>query len=290
MIEIVTHTTIEAVRTHLDRVRAGGASIGFVPTMGFLHAGHRSLMTRARAENDVVVVSIFVNPLQFAPTEDLDDYPRDLHRDETLCAEAGVDVLFVPSVGEMYPQPVVTTVSVAGVSEPLEGVSRPTHFAGVATVVAKLFSIIGPCAAYFGEKDYQQLVVIRRMTADLSMPVRVVGCEIVREPDGLALSSRNVYLSADERAEATVLKRALDTGVELVEGGETDPAVVEAAMAEVIATASHASLDYVAAVPAASLVASGPLRGEVRLLVAARFGSARLIDNAGCRATATGID
>jgi pantoate--beta-alanine ligase len=280
---IVTHSTIEAVRAHMDRARAGGASVGFVPTMGFLHAGHRSLMTRARTENDVVVVSIFVNPLQFAANEDLDDYPRDLDRDTAMCAEAGVDVLFVPTVEEMYPERPATTVRVAGISEPLEGVSRPTHFAGVATVVAKLFAIIGPCSAYFGEKDYQQLAVIRRMAVDLSFPVRVVGCDIVREPDGLALSSRNVYLSAEERGEATVLRRALDIGIDMVEGGETDPAVVEAAMADVIGTARHAALEYVAAVPASSLVASGPLCGEIRLLVAARFGSARLIDNAGCR-------
>ena len=282
MTELVTHLTIESFRAELDGHRASGRSVGFVATMGYLHEGHRSLMARARAENDIVAASIFVNPLQFAPGEDLRDYPRDLDRDTRLCREAGVDVLFAPSVDEMYPNGAATMVTVGGVSEALEGASRPAHFAGVATVVAKLFSIIGPCSAYFGEKDFQQLAVIRRMTADLSLPVRVVGCETVREPDGLALSSRNVYLSAHERAQATVLRRALDAGIAVVEEGETHAATVEAAMAAVIAEADLAELDYVAAVPADTLVATGPLSGDVRLLVAVRFGPTRLIDNAGC--------
>ena len=252
--EIVTHSTIAGIRRHLAESRALGSSIGFVPTMGFLHAGHRSLMTRARSENDVVVTSIFVNPLQFAPAEDLADYPRDLARDTRLCVEAGVDVLFIPSVEEMYPVPMATAVTVAALSEPLEGRSRPSHLAGVATVVAKLFSIIGPCSAYFGEKDYQQLVVIERLAGDLSIPVRVVGCETVSEADGLAMSSRNIYLSD------------------------------EAAMTDVIAESDRAAIDYVAAVSATTLTTDGGLVGDVRLLVAVRFGSARLIDNAGCRA------
>ena len=278
------HSTIDGFRADLDGHRAAGRSIGFVPTMGYLHAGHMSLVERARAENDVVAASIFVNPLQFSPDEDLKDYPRDLERDTRLCREAGVDLLLVPAVEEMYPDAAATTVTVSGVSEVLEGVSRPDHFAGVATVVAKLFSIAGCCSAYFGEKDYQQLAVIRRMTADLSLPVRVVGCETVREPDGLALSSRNVYLSKEERAQATVLRRALDAGIASIEEGETDAATVESSMAAVVAGASLATLDYVAAVPADTLVAEGALSGEVRLLIAVRFGSTRLIDNAGCMA------
>lgn len=282
--EIVTHSTIAGIRRHLAESRALGSSIGFVPTMGFLHAGHRSLMTRARSENDVVVTSIFVNPLQFAPAEDLADYPRDLARDTRLCVEAGVDVLFIPSVAEMYPVPMATAVTVAALSEPLEGRSRPSHLAGVATVVAKLFSIIGPCSAYFGEKDYQQLVVIERLAGDLSIPVRVVGCETVREADGLAMSSRNIYLSDEDRRDATVLRRALDLGVALVEAGETDSGEVEAAMTDVIAESDRAAIDYVAAVSATTLTTDGGLVGDVRLLVAVRFGSARLIDNAGCRA------
>ena len=281
--EIVVHSTIEGIRHRLADDRARGSSVGFVPTMGFLHAGHRSLMARARSENDVVVTSIFVNPLQFAPVEDLADYPRDLKRDTRLCVEAGVDVLFVPSVEEMYPDPVATSVTVAELSEVLEGTSRPTHFAGVATVVAKLFSIIGPCSAYFGEKDYQQLLVIRRLAADLSMPIRVVGCEIVREADGLAMSSRNIYLSADDRADAAVLRRALDAGVASVEAGGSDPTEVEAVMAGVIAESERAVIDYVAAVSATTLTTERPLAGDVRLLVAVRFDSTRLIDNAGCR-------
>ena len=281
--EIAVHPTIEGIRHRLDDDRARGSSVGFVPTMGFLHAGHRSLMARARSENDVVATSIFVNPLQFAPVEDLADYPRDLERDTRLCVEAGVDVLFVPSVEEMYPDPVATAVTVAELSEVLEGTSRPTHFAGVATVVAKLFSIIGPCSAYFGEKDYQQLLVIRRLAADLSMPIRVVGCEIVREADGLAMSSRNIYLSADDRADATVLRRALDAGVASVEAGGTDPTEVEAVMAGVIGESERAVIDYVAAVSATTLTTERPLVGDVRLLVAVRFDSTRLIDNAGCR-------
>ena len=277
--EIVTE--IEDLRRRLDAARAAGRSVGFVPTMGYLHDGHASLV-RAAATDDVTVVSIFVNPLQFAPDEDLADYPRDLARDSEICDEAGADVVFAPSVEEMYPRPVATTVTVAGVSAPLEGESRPTHFAGVATVVAKLFSIVGSCRAYFGAKDWQQVAVVRRMAADLSMPVEVVACPTVREPDGLAMSSRNVYLTPEERTQAPVLRRALDAGVALVEAGETDPGTIEAAMAEVVATAPLGELDYVAAVPADTLVAEGPLDGEVRLLVAVRFGGARLIDNDGC--------
>ncbi|HEV7761798.1 MAG TPA: pantoate--beta-alanine ligase, partial [Acidimicrobiales bacterium] len=187
-------TRIADLRTVLDAERAAGRRVGFVPTMGYLHEGHASLMARARADDDVVVASIFVNPLQFGPSEDLAAYPRDLDRDLALAARYGVDVVFVPAVEEMYPEPVVTTVSVAGLSQAWEGASRPTHFSGVATVVAKLFSIVGSCRAYFGEKDFQQLAVIRRMVRDLSMPVDVVGCPTVRELDGLAMSSRNSYL------------------------------------------------------------------------------------------------
>jgi pantoate--beta-alanine ligase len=274
-------STIAELRALLDDARAGGRSVGFVPTMGFLHEGHVSLMRAARAGTDVVVSSIFVNPLQFAPHEDLDDYPRDLARDAALAAEAGVDLLFVPSVTEMYPQPVQTTVSVAGVSEQLEGTSRPTHFAGVATVVAKLFSIVGPCTAFFGEKDFQQLAVVRRMVADLSMPVDVVGCETIREPDGLARSSRNAYLNAAQRAAAPVVHRALRSGAAAVLAGESDPAEIRALMARIVASEPEGELDYVDVVDAATLTTPTPLAGSLRLLAAARFGRARLIDNLG---------
>ncbi len=278
-----TIDNVAELRSRLAVERGAGNTIGFVPTMGYLHAGHVSLIDAAVASNDLTVVSIFVNPLQFGAGEDLDSYPVDIERDLAACADARADLVFMPSVSEMYPPGMTTTVTVGGVSKPLEGQSRPTHFAGVATVVAKLFSIVGPCRAYFGAKDWQQVTVVRRMTADLSLPVEVISCPIVREADGLALSSRNVYLSPEERRQAPVLRRALLAGIELVEAGVTDHSVIETEMARVISTAPLAQLDYAAAVPADSLVADGPLRGEVRLLLAVRFGGARLIDNAGCR-------
>ncbi len=274
--------TIAELRARLDAVRSTGADVGFVPTMGYLHAGHLSLVESARAHHDHVVVSIFVNPLQFAAGEDLGAYPRDLDRDRELCDDAGVDLVFAPSVDEMYPSgPVATTVSVAGISESFEGATRPTHFAGVATVVAKLLNIVGPCSAYFGEKDFQQLAVVRRMVADLSVPVEVVGCPIVREPDGLAMSSRNVYLDETERAAAPTLQRALQTGRRLIDAGERDPDAVVAAMAAVVDAEPLAELDYVAVVDAATLEVPERLDGELRLLGAAQVGRPRLIDNVG---------
>ncbi|HOT80857.1 MAG TPA: pantoate--beta-alanine ligase [Microthrixaceae bacterium] len=276
-----TVTTIAELRRHLDAARAVGRTVGLVPTMGYLHAGHESLMVRASAECDDVVATIFVNPLQFAPDEDLDAYPRDLEGDTALATRAGVDWLFVPSVEEMYPRPVATTVSVAGVSAAMEGASRPTHFDGVATVVTKLFNIVGPCHAYFGEKDFQQLAVIRRMVSDLSVPVVVVGCPTLREDDGLAKSSRNVYLSADERVAAPVLHRALRLGAEMIAAGETDADVVRAAMAAEIATQSYGALDYVEVADADTLELQQVCGPNSRLVGAVRFGRARLIDNIG---------
>ncbi|MEM8705667.1 MAG: pantoate--beta-alanine ligase [Actinomycetota bacterium] len=273
--------TVAEVRRALDAHRAAGRSVGFVPTMGSLHAGHQSLMHAAVAANDVTIVSIFVNPLQFAAGEDLESYPRDLVRDTELCAEAGVALIFAPSVEEMYPRPMATVVEVPPVAAPLEGASRPEHFAGVATVVAKLFSIVGECRAYFGEKDWQQVAVVTRMASDLSIPVEVVSCPTMREADGLAMSSRNVYLTPEERAEAPVLRRALDAGLAAIADGETAPAAVERAMADTVATAVLGTLDYVAAVQADTLVADGPLHGEIRVLLAVQFGRARLIDNDG---------
>lgn len=283
MIEPAVIDEIDGLRARLWRERVRGARVGFVPTMGSLHAGHRSLIERARRDDDVVVVSVFVNPLQFGPGEDFEQYPRDLDRDVETCAAAGADVVFAPSAAEMFPGPTATAVSVAGLCQPLEGAARPGHMEGVATVVAKLFGIVGECSAYFGEKDFQQLAVIGRMVSDLSFDVRVVGCPIVREPDGLALSSRNAYLSPAERAQAPVLHRALEAGAALVAAGETDPAAVEAAMASVIASCPLAEIDYAAAVDPATLTADGPLSGEVRLVAAVRFGRARLIDNIACR-------
>ena len=276
-----TLRTIGELRSLLDGERAAGRAVGLVPTMGYLHHGHLSLMQQARAQTDVVVASIFVNPLQFGAGEDLDAYPRDLDRDGRLAEGAGVDVLFVPSTDEMYPTPALTSVSVAQVSEPLEGTARPHHLAGVATVVAKLFAIVGSCRAYFGEKDFQQLAVVRRMARDLSFPVQVVGCPTVREPDGLALSSRNSYLSADEREAAPVVYRALRAGVAAILAGESDPAAVRTLVGQIIEAEPLAQLDYAEVVDADSFRIPDPLAGKLRLLAAVRFGRARLIDNVG---------
>jgi len=271
----------------LEAERATGRRIGLVPTMGALHAGHRSLIERAAVECDVVAVTVFVNPLQFTDASDLAKYPRHLDRDVALAAEAGAQVLFAPSVTEMYPgfpAPVATTVRVAEVSEGLEGASRPGHFDGVATVVAKLFSLAGRCHAYFGEKDFQQLVVVRRMVSDLSIPVTVVACPTVREPDGLALSSRNVRLSPPARTAALALRRALEAGMGVLAAGGREPATVEAAMAAELSGDPLVQPDYAVVVDAATLSAPGSaqaLAGEVRLLVAATVDGVRLIDNDG---------
>jgi pantoate--beta-alanine ligase len=276
--------TVVACRAVLDRGRSAGRVVGLVPTMGALHEGHTSLMTRARAECDVVAVSIFVNPLQFGDPEDIAHYPRTLERDLAVCAASDADVVFVPSVAEMYPSwPAApsTTVSVRSVSEPWEGASRPGHFDGVATVVAKLFAIAGPCRAYFGLKDFQQLAVVRRMARELSLPVQVVGCPIVREADGLALSSRNVRLSATEREASTALSRALAAGRAALAGGERSGAAVARAMQAVVAAVPLVALDYAVLVEADTLeeVATVTDQGSLRLLIAAQVGPIRLIDN-----------
>jgi pantoate--beta-alanine ligase len=276
-----TVATIAQLRAELDRERAKGRVVGFVPTMGYLHDGHASLMRAARADTDLVVASIFVNPLQFGAGEDLDAYPRDLARDTDVAGAAGVDLLFVPAAEEMYPRPVLTTVSVAQVSERLEGATRPTHFAGVATVVAKLFAVVGPCRAYFGAKDFQQIAVVRRMAQDLSFPVEVVACPTQRERDGLAMSSRNVYLTPDERAAAPVVYTALRAGAAAITAGERDPAAVRELVAGIIEAEPLAELDYAEVVDADSFLVPETLTGNLRLLAAVRFGRARLIDNVG---------
>ena len=284
----VVHTRADCADT-LDRARAADRTVGLVPTMGALHAGHTSLIARARAECDVVAVTIFVNPLQFGDPDDIAAYPRTLDHDLAACAEAGADLVFVPSVREMYPSwpdSPATTVSVRGVSEAWEGASRPGHFDGVATVVAKLFSVAGRCRAYFGLKDFQQLAVVRQLTEDLALPVEVVGCPIVREPDGLAFSSRNVRLSPAERAAATVLSRALAAGRAVLAGGERSSVSVRAAMRAVVETEPLVNLDYATVVDARTLADPahvGDLAG-VRLLIAVRVGPVRLIDN--CAAVA----
>jgi pantoate--beta-alanine ligase len=285
---MILATTKAEVRERCDAARGAGAIVGLVPTMGAFHVGHRSLMHAARRACDIVVTSIFVNPLQFGAGEDLAAYPRDLDRDTALADAAGVDVLFVPSVEEMYPSPVRTTVHVDELTEDLCGAARPTHFDGVTTVVAKLFAIAGPCRAYFGKKDFQQLAVVRRMTADLDLPVEVIGCPIVREPDGLALSSRNVYLNADERPAATVLSKAVFWASETVVRGEREAAAVVAAARDVIATEPSVALEYAEVREARDLRAVDRLDGDIVVAVAARVGRARLIDN--CSLTISGDD
>jgi len=269
---------IAELRDRCDSARRAGETVGLVPTMGFFHEGHRSLMRAARADHDLVVTTIFVNPLQFAENEDLAGYPRDLAAD-TLAAEAeGVDVLFVPSVPEMYPEPTVTTVHVAGLTEGLCGAARPTHFDGVTTVVAKLFSIVGPSTAYFGRKDFQQLAIVRRMAADLDLPVAVVGCPLVREPDGVAMSSRNAYLSTDERRRATGIFASLRAAAAAVETGERDPERVRAVVGAE-AVRHGLELEYAEIRRASDLAPLVTIDGEVVVAVASPVGKARLIDN-----------
>lgn len=274
-------TEIAELAAELATRRQRGASVGYVPTMGYLHAGHVSLFDTSVENNDTTVASIFVNPLQFAPGEDFEAYPRDPDGDRFAAEAAGVDLLFVPSVEEMYPNPVLTRITVSGVSSTMEGAARPVHFSGVATVVAKLFSIVGPSTAYFGEKDFQQLAVIRRMASDLSLPTRVVGCPTVRESDGLAMSSRNVYLTAGERAAAPVLHRALQAGADLVREGETDADRVRDAIATMIRDTDSGVCDYVEVAQRETLESQSRSGPDSRLFGAIRFSRARLIDNVG---------
>ena len=263
-----------------EQVRRSGGTLGLVPTMGSFHEGHLSLMHRARQERDSVAVSIFVNPLQFGPGEDFAAYPRDLDRDMALAREAGVDLVFAPEVEEMYPAgaPEVT-VHPGPLGDRLEGTIRPGHLRGVCTVVAKLFSLAGRCAAYFGQKDAQQLAVIRRMASDLSFPVEVVGCPIVRELDGLAMSSRNVYLSPQERGAALSLSRGLRAAVGRFAAGERSAAALSTAMREVVDAEPLASLDYAVVVNQETFEEVKRVDRPARALVAARVGRPRLIDN-----------
>ena len=275
--------TVEAWRKALDAERAAGRSVGLVPTMGALHAGHGALIERAASECDVVGVSVFVNPLQFGAGEDLAAYPRSLAADADVASAHGATLVFSPSVAEMYPRPITTVVSVPDLAARWEGASRPGHFDGVATVVAKLFAQAGPCRAYFGEKDYQQLCVVRRLAADLDLPVEVVGCPTVREADGLARSSRNVYLSPAERVAAPTLYQALQSGADTLRSGAV-AADARRAMRAVVAAQPLFELDYAEPVDPDSLApldAGLPPGGSARLLIAARLGRTRLIDNLG---------
>jgi len=271
--------TIREARASVAKARAAGRRVGFVPTMGFLHQGHLSLVAAAQQDDCWTAVSIFVNPLQFGPSEDFERYPRDEARDLELLRQAGVDLVFAPAAAEMYPPNAVTRIHVARLTEHLCGPWRPGHFDGVATVVAKLFAIVAADRAYFGRKDAQQLAVIRRMARDLDLPVEIVGCETVREPDGLAMSSRNVYLSADERRRATALYRALCLGRDQLGAGERDVSRVVEAMRRVIDAASPTQIDYISVVDTEELQPVERVEGRVLIAVAVRFGGTRLIDN-----------
>ena len=271
-------STVEEVRKQIKEWKMQGQSIGFVPTMGYLHEGHKSLMDCARKENNRVVVSIFVNPMQFGPAEDLADYPRDLEHDTKICESAGTDLIFHPEPEEMYDGDFCSFVDMSVLTEGLCGKTRPVHFRGVCTVVTKLFNIVTPDRAYFGQKDGQQLAVIRRMVRDLNMDICIVGCPIVREEDGLAKSSRNTYLSPEERKAALVLSQAVRLGAELAKT-EKDAKKVVLAMKDKIQTEPLARIDYVEAVDALSMQPVKTLEGGCMLAMAVYIGKTRLIDN-----------
>jgi pantoate--beta-alanine ligase len=272
-------TSPQEMRRIVLDCRSRGERVGLVPTMGFFHQGHLSLMRAARAENDYVVVSIFVNPTQFGPGEDLEAYPRDLDRDVRMASEVGVDCVFHPRAEDMYPQPYLTYVEVEEITGTLCGASRPGHFRGVATVVAKLFNIVPAHRAYFGLKDAQQALVIRKMAEDLNFDIEVVTCPTVREKDGLAMSSRNVYLDGEQRKAATVLYLSLRRAEELIRDGERDPGVVIAGMRELLDSEPLVEPEYVEVVDYRRLRPVGRIEGEVLIALAARVGKARLIDN-----------
>jgi len=277
MINIVH--TIKEVREQVKQWKAQGLSVGFVPTMGYLHEGHQSLIKKAVAENDRVVVSVFVNPMQFAPTEDLESYPRDLQADARLCEATGADLIFNPEPEEMYTDGFCSFVDMTGLTKELCGKSRPIHFRGVCTVVSKLFNIVAPDRAYFGQKDAQQLAVIKRMVTDLNIPVEIVGCPIIREEDGLAKSSRNTYLNEQERKAALILSKTIFMGQELVKNGMTDAKALINAMKESIETEPLAKIDYVQAVNFDDISITDTIKGNTLVAIAVYIGKTRLIDN-----------
>lgn len=271
--------TIAEVRAEVKEWRKQGLSIGLVPTMGFLHEGHQSLIERACRENDRVVVSDFVNPVQFGPGEDLASYPRDLERDAEVCRKAGADLIFHPTPEEMYFPDFSTYVNMELLSEELCGKTRPTHFRGVCTVVSKLFHIVAPDRAYFGQKDAQQLAIIKRMVRDLNFDIEIVGCPIVREADGLAKSSRNTYLSLEERQAALVLSKAVALGQSMAEQGEKDAEKIVSAMKKLISEEPMARIDYVQAVDAVTVQPIKEMTPPVLVAMAVYIGKTRLIDN-----------
>ncbi len=270
-------TTIEAVRNTINTWKKQGYSIGFVPTMGYLHDGHAALIDEARKNNDKVVVSIFVNPIQFGENEDLSSYPRDLNRDKTLCESHGVNLIFTPSSNEMYHDK-KAFVNIIELSDTLCGVRRPIHFQGVCTVVAKFFNIIQPTNAYFGEKDAQQLAIIRKMVFDLNFPVNIIGVPIVRESDGLAKSSRNTYLSSEERKAATILYKAIQEGKQYINRGASADSIINV-MTNIVNTEPLAKIDYISVVDAITMQPVQEITAPVLVAMAVYIGSTRLIDN-----------
>lgn len=275
--------SIEETRSQIKEWKRQGLSIGLVPTMGYLHEGHQSLMEAAKRENDKVAVSVFVNPIQFGPNEDFASYPRDFEKDAALCEKTGVDLVFHPEAEEMYKDDFCTYVDMNGLTKELCGKSRPTHFRGVQTVVSKLFHIIPAQRAYFGQKDAQQLAVIKRMVRDLSMDIEIVGCPIIREADGLAKSSRNTYLNPGERQAALVLSKSLAEGRKLIESGERDAAKVKRCIEEIIGQEEMAKIDYVEVADFADVTPIKNLddakEGEILCAIAVYIGKTRLIDN-----------
>ena len=271
--------TIEEVRNITSQWRAEGMSVGLVPTMGFLHEGHKSLIDRAVSENDRVVVSDFVNPTQFGPSEDLEAYPRDINRDAELCEKAGAALIFNPEPSEMYYDDCEAYVNINSLSDELCGKSRPIHFKGVCTVVSKLFNIVKPDRSYFGQKDAQQLAIIKRMVRDINFDVQIVGCPIIREADGLAKSSRNTYLGSEERKAALILSKAVKLGEDMAKSGENDAEKIVSKMKELINTEPMARIDYVEAVDAISIKPVKKMDGAVLVAMAVYIGKTRLIDN-----------
>lgn len=271
--------TIKETRALVKEWKEQGLTVGFVPTMGYLHEGHRSLIDRARKENDRVVVSIFVNPMQFGPNEDLENYPRDLDRDAKICSDGGVDLIFHPEVAEMYPEPFCGYVDMHTLPEKLCGASRPVHFKGVQTVVTKLFHIIPANRAYFGQKDAQQLAIIRRMVLDLNFDIEIIGCPIIREEDGLAKSSRNTYLSAEERKQAVVLNESLNLAMNAIDSGEKDASVIKNIITKHLQACPLAKIDYVEIVSFDNIQPIASVEGAVLIAIAVYIGTTRLIDN-----------
>lgn len=270
-------TTIENIRSIVNQWKDKGYSIGFVPTMGYLHDGHAALIDQARKDNDKVIVSIFVNPTQFGENEDLNSYPRDINRDKSLCEAHKADIIFAPTSDEMYHDR-KAFVNIVELSDTLCGISRPIHFKGVCTVVAKLFNIIQPTNAYFGEKDAQQLAIIRKMVYDLNFPVNIIGVPIVRESDGLAKSSRNTYLSSEERKAATILYKAIQMGKQTIKRGASADSIINT-MTEIINTEPLAKIDYVSVVDANTMQPVHEITSPVLVAMAVYIGSTRLIDN-----------